>query len=178
MVVVNRVRRIIRKIDPWTALKISFVLNFIIALSMVLGLVILWILLVNAGIPQELEGIARKVALLDDTSSIVDNSEELFSSVVFLAIVYMLGQTAITTVTVIFYILISDIVGGLEVVVLEESYPEDIKESDETKKTEQNKETVLMTMSKTIKNLRSQIDTKAESEEIPKIEEQKPDSNQ
>ena len=33
-------------------------------------------------------------------------------------------------------------------------------------------------MSKTIKNLRSQIDTKAESEEIPKIEEQKPDSNQ
>ena len=58
MVVVNRVRRIIRKIDPWTALKISFVLNFIIALSMVLGLVILWILLVNAGIPQELEGIA------------------------------------------------------------------------------------------------------------------------
>ena len=54
MVVVNRVRRIIRKIDPWTALKISFVLNFIIALSMVLGLVILWILLVNAGIPQEL----------------------------------------------------------------------------------------------------------------------------
>ena len=90
MVVVNRVRRIIRKIDPWTALKISFVLNFIIALSMDLGLVILWILLVNAGIPQELEGIARKVALLDDTSSIVDNSEELFSSVVFLAIVYML----------------------------------------------------------------------------------------
>ena len=90
----------------------------------------------------------------------------------------MLGQTAITTVTVIFYNLISDIVGGLEVVVLEESYPEDIKESDETKKTEQNKETVLMTMSKTIKNLRSQIDTKAESEEIPKIEEQKPDSNQ
>ena len=67
---------------------------------------------------------------------------------------------------------------GLEVVVLEESYPEYIKESDETKKTEQNKETVLMTMSKTIKNLRSQIDTKAESEEIPKIEEQKPDSNQ
>ena len=67
---------------------------------------------------------------------------------------------------------------GLEVVVFEESYPEDIKESDETKKTEQNKETVLMTMSKTIKNLRSQIDTKAESEEIPKIEEQKPDSNQ
>jgi len=44
MVVVNRVRRIVRKIDPWTALKVSLVINFVIALAVVLGLIILWIL--------------------------------------------------------------------------------------------------------------------------------------
>ena len=59
MVRVNRVRRIIRKVDPWTVLKVSFVFNFIISLTIVLGFSILWVLLVNAGVPQGLEEIAR-----------------------------------------------------------------------------------------------------------------------
>ena len=83
MVKVNRVRRIIRKIDPWTVLKVTFVLNFIVALTMVLGFSILWVLLVNAGVPQGLEDIARRLALLDADASLVGNVEPLFSSVVF-----------------------------------------------------------------------------------------------
>ena len=65
MVRVNRVRRIIRKIDPWTVLKVTLVLNFVVALTVVLGLSIMWVLLVNAGVPQGLEDIARRLALLD-----------------------------------------------------------------------------------------------------------------
>ena len=84
MVRVNRVRRIIRKVDPWTVLKVSFVFNFIISLTIVLGFSILWVLLVNAGVPQGLEEIARRLALLDDNASLVGNVEVLFSSVLFL----------------------------------------------------------------------------------------------
>ena len=73
MVKVNRVRRIIRKIDPWTVLKVTFVLNFIVALTIVLGFSILWVLLVNAGVPQGLEDIARRLALLDADASLVGN---------------------------------------------------------------------------------------------------------
>ena len=62
MVRVNRVRRIIRKIDPWTVLKVTLVLNFIVSLTVVLGLSILWVLLINAGVPQGLEDIARRLA--------------------------------------------------------------------------------------------------------------------
>ena len=58
MVRVNRVRRIIRKIDPWTVLKVTLVLNFVVALSVVLGLSIMWVLLVNAGVPQGLEDLS------------------------------------------------------------------------------------------------------------------------
>ena len=122
MVRVNRVRRIIRKIDPWTVLKVSFVFNFIISLTIVLGFSILWVLLVNAGVPQGLEEIARRLALLDDNASLVGNVEVLFSSVLFFATVYLLTQTAITTLGAFFYNLISDLVGGIEVIVLEESY--------------------------------------------------------
>ena len=96
MVRVNRVRRIIRKVDPWTVLKVSFVFNFIISLTIVLGFSILWVLLVNAGVPQGLEEIAIRLALLDDNASLVGNVEVLFSSVLFFATVYLLTQTAIT----------------------------------------------------------------------------------
>ena len=91
MVRVNRVRRIIRKVDPWTVLKVSFVFNFIISLTIVLGFSILWVLLVNAGVPQGLEEIARRLALLDDNASLVGNVEVLFSSVLFFATVYLLS---------------------------------------------------------------------------------------
>jgi len=166
MVRVNRVRRIIRKVDPWTVLKVTFVLNFVVALTIVLGFSILWVLLINAGVPQGLEDIARRLALLDDNASLVGNIEALFSSVVFLATVYLLTQTALATVGAFFYNLVSDLVGGIEVVVLEESYGETplVKEKDKKRKKEkdENKETVLMTLSKTVKKLRSQTKTEEE----------------
>tara|TARA_Y100001970_G_scaffold267416_1_gene357430 strand:- start:35 stop:634 length:600 start_codon:yes stop_codon:yes gene_type:complete len=156
MVQVNRVRRIIRKIDPWTVLKVTFVLNFIVALTIVLGFTILWVLLVNAGVPQGLEEIAKRLALLDENSSLVGNIEALFSSVVFFAAVYLLTQTALATIASFFYNLVSDLVGGIEVVVLEETFEEDQtkRRKKEPKEKNKNKETVLMTITKTIKRLR------------------------
>ena len=112
MVRVNRVRRIIRKIDPWTVLKVTLVLNFVVALTVVLGFSIMWVLLVNAGVPQGLEDIARRLALLDQDASLVGNIEPLFTGLVSLAAVYMLTQTAIATVGAFFYNLVSDLVGG------------------------------------------------------------------
>ncbi|MDA9685943.1 DUF3566 domain-containing protein [Candidatus Actinomarina] len=158
MVKVNRVRRIIRKIDPWTVLKVTFVLNFIVALTIVLGFSILWVLLVNAGVPQGLEDIARRLALLDADASLVGNIEPLFSSVVFLATVYLLTQTALATIGAFFYNLVSDLVGGIEVVVLEESYGE-VQETAPVASQDENqdsKETMMMSFSKTLKNLKNE----------------------
>ena len=150
MVRVNRVRRIIRKVDPWTVLKVSFVFNFIISITIVLGFSILWVLLVNAGVPQGLEEIARRLALLDDNASLVGNVESLFSSVLFFATVYLLTQTAITTLGAFFYNLISDLVGGIEVIVLEESYNEINSKSTLNNSRNENTETAVMPFSKTI----------------------------
>jgi len=158
MVRVNRVRRIIRKVDPWTVLKVTFVLNFVVALTIVLGFCILWVLLINAGVPQGLEDIARRLALLDENASLVGNIEALFSSVVFLATVYLLTQTALATIGAFFYNLVSDLVGGIEVVVLEESYGEEtvIKQRRTKKEKDENKETVFMTLSRTVKKMRDE----------------------
>ena len=175
MVRVNRVRRIIRKIDPWTVLKVTLVLNFIVSLTVVLGLSILWVLLVNAGVPQGLEDIARRLALLDQDASLVGNIETLFTSVVSLAAVYMLTQTALATIGAFFYNLVSDLVGGIEVVVLEESHletPQKQKINKKTKENQDDKETVLMSFVNSIKKVR---ENKPEEIEIPKTDLPRPD---
>ena len=175
MVRVNRVRRIIRKIDPWTVLQVSLVLNFIVSLTVVLGLSVLWVLLVNAGVPQGLEDIARRLALLDQDASLVGNIETLFTSVVSLAAVYMLTQTALATIGAFFYNLVSDLVGGIEVVVLEESHletPQKQKINKKTKENQDDKETVLMSFVNSIKKVR---ENKSEEIEIPKTDLPRPD---
>jgi len=173
MVRVNRVRRIIRKIDPWTVLKVTLVLNFVVALSVVLGVSILWVLLVNAGVPQGLEDIARRLALLDADASLVGNIETLFTGVVSLAAVYMLTQTALATVAAFFYNLVSDLVGGIEVIVLEETYNDgtEIKQPTKKKAKDTQKETVLMSLVNTVKNL------KPEKKEEPEIRVEYPSSD-
>ena len=167
MVRVNRVRRIIRKIDPWTVLKVTLVLNFVVALTVVLGFSIMWVLLVNSGVPQGLEDIARRLALLDQDASLVGNIEPLFTGLVSLAVVYMLTQTAIATVGAFFYNLVSDLVGGIEVVVLEETH---LDAPTKPKKVKQNtnqdqKETVLMSVIKSIKKARTEFTSEIQSSE-------------
>ena len=164
-----------RKIDPWTVLKVTLVLNFIVSLTVVLGLSILWVLLVNAGVPQGLEDIARRLALLDQDASLVGNIETLFTSVVSLAAVYMLTQTALATIGALFYNLVSDLVGGIEVVVLEESYletPQKQKINKKTKEKQNDKETVLMSFVNSIKKVR---EDKPEETEILKTDLPRPD---
>ena len=49
---VRRVRRILRRIDPWTVLKVSLVFNAIAALTFVLGTWVTWSLVLRRGIPD------------------------------------------------------------------------------------------------------------------------------
>ena len=172
MVRVNRVRRIIRKIDPWTVLKVTFVLNFVVALTVILGMSILWVLLVNAGVPQGLEDIARRLALLDQDASLISNVETLFTGVVSMAILYMLVQTALATIGAFFYNLVSDIVGGIEVVVLEETHVDStippqkkVNKASSTK----DKETVLMSLVNSAKKARkNKPEVKDSVEDLPR----------
>ena len=114
---------------------------------------------------QGLEDIARRLALLDQDASLVGNIEPLFTGLVSLAAVYMLTQTAIATVGAFFYNLVSDLVGGIEVVVLEESHLDTPEKPQKVKNPSSNesKETVMMSFVNSIKKARAE----KTAEEIP-----------
>lgn len=113
---VRRVRRVIRKIDPWTVLKVSLVFNTIVALGFVLGVIIFWSVLVNAGIPDAVARVGEKL-----TITIQVEGQKYFNALLFLTVVWTILATGLMTLGAVLYNLISDVVGGVEVVVLEES---------------------------------------------------------
>lgn len=122
MATVRRVRRIIRKIDPWTALKVSAVLWAVLAIGLVLGTVIFWSVLDRAGIPQRITDFMTEITLIDEGSQPFANVEQFFRALVFGGVVWWVFMTGATVAGAVVYNLVSDVVGGVEIVVLEETY--------------------------------------------------------
>lgn len=122
MATVRRVRRIIRKIDPWTALKVSAVLWAVLAIGLVLGTVIFWSVLDRAGIPDRITDFMVDITLIEEGSQPFANVEQFFRALVFGGVVWWVGMTGATVAGAVVYNLVSDVVGGIEIVVLEETY--------------------------------------------------------
>lgn len=114
---VRRVRRIIRKIDPWTVLKIGFVLNTIGALVWVLGVWVAWSIAVQRGIPDAFVDLFGRL-----TIAVSPDGELYFRVIVMLAIIGVIMMTALMTLAAVLYNLISDVVGGIELIMLEETH--------------------------------------------------------
>lgn len=115
---IQRVRRVIRKVDPWTVLKVTFVFNAVMSLAFVLGTVIFWAIFVNAGIPEKINDLALLIGI---ENGINLEGAVYFRIVVLLAVVATIAMTGFLTLGAVVYNLISDLVGGIEVIVLEET---------------------------------------------------------
>lgn len=121
MATVRRVRRIIRKIDPWTALKVSAVTWAVLALGLTLGMVIFWSVLDRAGIPDRIVEFMVEITLIEQGSDPFANTEQFLRFLIFSSVVWWVLMTGITVAGAMVYNLVSDVVGGVEVVVLEET---------------------------------------------------------
>lgn len=115
---VQRVRRVVRKVDPWTVLKVSLVFNAMMALVFVLGTVVFWAIFVNAGIPGRINELALLIGL---ENGINLDGPTYFRIVLLLASIGTIMMTGFFTLGAVIYNLISDLVGGVEFIVLEET---------------------------------------------------------
>lgn len=114
---VRRVRRVIRKFDPWTVLKVSLIFNLIGALIFVLGSWVMWSVLIQKGVPDKLSDLADSL-----TITFTPDGQVYFRVVVLLAVIWAILASGVMTLAAVLYNLISDMVGGVEVIVLEETY--------------------------------------------------------
>jgi hypothetical protein len=121
MATVRRVRRIIRKIDPWTALKVSAVVWAVAALALVLGGVIFWSVLERSGLPNRLTEFLVEITLIEPGTRPFANTEQFFRVMIFGSVAWWVLMTGSTVAFALVYNLVTDVVGGIEVVVLEET---------------------------------------------------------
>lgn len=112
---VRRVRRIVRKIDPWSVLKVALVLNTVAAMVWVLGVWVSWSIAVQRGIPDSVVDLLARL-----TIAVTPDGGLYFRVILMSAIVWVIVVTAVMTLGAVLYNLISDVVGGVEMIMLEE----------------------------------------------------------
>lgn len=113
---IRRVRRIIRKVDPWTVLKVGFVVNLVAGLIWTLGIWVAWSIAVQRGIPDDVADMLGRL-----TIAFTPDGDLYFRVVLMFAIIMVIGATATLTLLAVLYNLVSDIVGGVELIMLEET---------------------------------------------------------
>ena len=98
-------------------LKVGFVLNTIGALVWVLGVWVAWSSAVQRGIPDAFVDLFGRLSI-----AVSPDGELYFRVIVMLAIIGAVLMTALITLAAVLYNLISDVVGGVELIMLEETH--------------------------------------------------------
>jgi hypothetical protein len=112
----RKVRRLIRHLDAWSVLKLSLVFFLSLWLVLIIASVIVW-------------SVARGSGTIDKIESFVDsnfstdwkfNGDFLLRQVGLIGLVLTMAATLFTTIGAVMFNLISDIIGGVWITVIEE----------------------------------------------------------
>ena len=117
---VKRTRRTIRHVDPWTVLKVSVLLYACLYGATVLAGYLLWTAAVQSGVITNIESFIAEVGSYEVW---VINGDEIFRRATVIGAVLFVAGVAFNVLLTIIFNLISDLVGGVRVTLLEEDQP-------------------------------------------------------
>ena len=113
----RRVRRVVRRIDPWSVLKFSLLFYLCLLVVMLVAGVVLWLVARSTGAIENVEDFIGELFFLDDFHFVA--GQILRASALGGLVLVVLGSGANLLLAVL-YNLISDVVGGVEVAIVEE----------------------------------------------------------
>ncbi len=113
---VRRVTRVIRDIDPWSVFKIGLIFHFVIYLIMLVALVLLWSVASATGTIDNIQQFMKSFGW----ESFQFKGGQLFVNVMILGLLGVVLATALWVLAATIFNLITDLVGGIRVTVLEE----------------------------------------------------------
>ena len=113
---VRRVTRVVRDIDPWSVFKIGLIFHFVIYLIALVALVLLWSVASATGTIDNIQQFMKSFGW----ESFQFNGGQLFFNVMILGLLAVVLGTALWVLAATIFNLITDLVGGIRVTVLEE----------------------------------------------------------
>ncbi len=112
----RRVRRVIRRIELWSVLKVSLIFNLVMLGVALISVALLWGLANTTGLVDDLEGFLRDAGFDDFRFE----GDRMFRRVAFLGALLALAFSVFTVLATALVNLISELTGGIRVVIIEE----------------------------------------------------------
>ncbi len=112
----RRVRRVVRKLDTWAVLKVSVLFYLSLVVVVVLAGVLLWLAGSTVGAIDNVEKFMRGIGF----EKFRFIGTQLLRGAIAVGLVMVVVGTGLTVLISVIYNLISDMVGGIQLTVLEE----------------------------------------------------------
>jgi len=112
----RRVRRIIRHVDPWSVLKLSLVFFLCVWIMFMVAVVIIWSIAQSSGTVEKIEGFVNDLGVTGWKL----NGTFVFRQYGLFGLVMVFACTMASLISTIIFNLISDLVGGIWISVIEE----------------------------------------------------------
>ena len=123
----RKVRRLVRHVDPWSMLKLAVLVSLCMWLISMIAAVILWTVARSSGTVGSLESFVNSSLQLQDWKL---DGEFLFRQFGLISLLFHLGLAASIVVATLVFNLISDIIGGVWISVIEEESARPVNDSD------------------------------------------------
>lgn len=170
---VRRVTRIIREVDPWSIFKVAIIFHFVLYLVAMVSLVLLWNVANATGTINNIENFLESFGW--DTFEF--KGGELFRNVWILGLFWVILGTGLWVLLSIVFNLITELVGGIRVSVLEEEVVERIVPTEPVRTTPPTQQNLSSTQSLTTEQLPTTQYiprvSPADTQSIPKVDEPK-----
>lgn len=106
----------LRRIDPWSVLKFSLVFYLALLVVLLLALVVFWTAIERAGLIDALLGFLGELQL-----TVAINPGNLLRAAFFIGVIQVIIGSALNVVAALLYNLVAEVLGGLRLLLVEES---------------------------------------------------------
>lgn len=113
----RQVHRIVRRVDPWSMLKLSLVFYFCVWLMVMISGVLIWGVAVGSGTVEGVEGFIARLLAFEEFRF---NADQIFRLFAMGGLILVFLATAVSAILAVLFNLISDLIGGIRVTVIEE----------------------------------------------------------
>lgn len=113
----RKVKRIVRRLDAWSVLKVSFLFFLCLYVVSMVAVLVLWSLAANAGVIDNVESFIEDLGAFETFEF---DPDKLFQGTALGGAVLAVLATGLTALAAVLFNLISDLVGGIRLTVIEE----------------------------------------------------------
>lgn len=118
----RRVRLVASRVDPWSVMKLSFLLSIAMGIALVVAVAVLWNVLNAMQVFTQIDGIVTDIAGTESFINVLEYVEfsRVMSIAVVIAVVDIVIITALATLFTFLYNVVAALVGGLHVTLTDE----------------------------------------------------------